>query len=299
MANLIRSAKSGSDWTSNELLAFNIKVVDTNATTFFGNPELPQPFISPTILNNLHMPDGDLLDDERDFFLHLSSVENGFEESAVDDFAALLLRLMKYNSGRQRLIRSRKEISFVMAGHRVDAKTDVCVIEDGRFILLVQEDKASFCQRAEPNFLMTSQRQGYIEDIEPQLVAEAIAAFYQNNVNRRLAGLPKLARKLMPGIVMIGSAAVFYLIPITDILVDAISTASYPATETVVFQFVPPVPNSTHYVDHGKGMRPLENRRIVLQCFEAFKKFVMVSFIYVLNKPLYLISNWVVIIVVA
>jgi hypothetical protein len=93
--------------------------------------------------------------------------------------------------------------------------------------------KVSFCQLAESNFLMTSTRQGYIEDIEPQLVAEAIAAFHQNNVNRRLSGLPKLARKLMPAIVMIGNAAVFYLIPVTDTLVDAISTAS--CNETVVF----------------------------------------------------------------
>ncbi|KDR68736.1 hypothetical protein GALMADRAFT_256555 [Galerina marginata CBS 339.88] len=43
--------------------------------------------------------------------------------------------------------------------------------------------------------------------------------------------------------------------------------------------------NSAHYVDHGKGMRPLENRHIVLKCFEAFK-FVMVShFIYVSTYP--------------
>ena len=156
MANLIRSAKSGSDWTINELLAFNIQVVPTNATVFFGDSELPQPSISPAILANLQMPDGDILDDERDFFLHLSSVENGFEESAVDDFAALLLRLMKYNSGRQRLIRSRKEISFIMAGQRVDVKTDVCVIENGLFILLVQEDKVNSCQLVESDFLMTS-----------------------------------------------------------------------------------------------------------------------------------------------
>ena len=28
MANLIRSAKSGSDWTTNELLAYNISIVE-------------------------------------------------------------------------------------------------------------------------------------------------------------------------------------------------------------------------------------------------------------------------------
>ena len=79
----------------------------------------------------------------------------------------------------------------------------------------------------------------------------------------------------MPGIVMIGSAVVFYWIPVTDTLEEAISTASYPTEETTVFQFIPPVPDSAHYGDHGKGMRPLENRHIVLQCFEAFKKFFL------------------------
>jgi hypothetical protein len=64
-----------------------------------------------------------------------------------------------------------------MAGHRVDAKTDICVIEDGLFILLVQEGKVNFCQLAESKFLMTSQRQGqgylhkYLHSVEPQLVA--------------------------------------------------------------------------------------------------------------------------------
>ena len=144
MANLIRSAKPGCDWTPNEPFAFNIKVVPTNATVFFGDPVLPQPSISPIILGNLQKPDGDILDDEKDFFLHLSSVENGYEESAVDDFAALLLRLMKYNQGPECMIRTRKEISFFMAGQRVAANTDVCVIDRDAFILLVQADKVKF-----------------------------------------------------------------------------------------------------------------------------------------------------------
>ena len=202
MANLIRSAKSGSDWTRNELLAFNIQVVSTNATVFFGDPVLPQPSISPIILGNLQKPDGDISDDEKDFFLHLSSVDNGYEESAVDDFAALLLRLMKYNKGPERMIRTRKEISFFMAGQRVAAKTDVCIIEGDVFILLVQEDKVKFCQPALSNFLMASQRQhqSNFREIEPQLIAEAIAAFSQNNANREQAGLRMLTSRRMPGI---------------------------------------------------------------------------------------------------
>ena len=142
------------------------------------------------------------------------------------------------NSGRQRLIHFRKEIRL-LHGHRVDAKTDVCVIEDG--ILLVQKDKVIFCQLAESHFLITLQRQGqgYLHDIEPHFVAEAIATFHQNNGNRRLAGLSKLTYHCMPGIVMIGSAVVFYLIPVTDTLKEAISAASYPVEEMIVFQFIP------------------------------------------------------------
>ncbi len=277
MANLIRSAKSGCDWTPNELLAFNIKVVPTNATVCFGDPVLPQPSISPIILGNLAMPDDDISNDEKAFFLHLSSVENGYEESAVDDFAALLLRLMKYNQGPECMIRTRKEISFFMAGQRVAANTDVCVIDRDAVILVVQEDKVKFYQPALSNFLMTSQRQyqAHFAEIEPQLIAEAIAAFSQNNSNRVSAGLPKLTSRRMPGIVMIGTAVSFYLIPVTDTLQEALSTASYPTQETVVFRFIPPVPDPFQYIVRSKGMRPLENRSIVLQCFEAFRKFVV------------------------
>ena len=56
-----------------------------------------------------------------DFFLHLSTVGNGFEEAV---------------------------------------KIDICVIEDGLCTLLIQEDKVNFCHLVESNFLTTSQRQG-------------------------------------------------------------------------------------------------------------------------------------------
>jgi hypothetical protein len=42
MANLVRSEKSGSSWGMNELIAFNIEVIDVNTQTFFGSALLPQ-----------------------------------------------------------------------------------------------------------------------------------------------------------------------------------------------------------------------------------------------------------------
>jgi NADH dehydrogenase (ubiquinone) flavoprotein 1 len=41
MANITRSAKSGNDWTENELAAYNICVVEQSLVNFFGIDKLP------------------------------------------------------------------------------------------------------------------------------------------------------------------------------------------------------------------------------------------------------------------
>ena len=71
---------------------------------------------------------------------------------------------------------------------------------------------------------------------------------------------------------MVGAAPVFYRIPVTQALADALVTASYPE-QTVVSKFVPPVPDPNRYAD--RGMRPLDNRR-----FEAFKAGIVRLFLY-------------------
>ena len=135
---LIPSAKSGSDWTENELHAFNIRVASVGTAQFFGNAILPPAAISPAILNNAQMPHG--LIDDRLFFEYLTDAERASsEESAVVDFATHILRTLDYDN-QDRRIRTRKEIPFIMSGWRVGAKTDVCVMD---YLLFVQEDKVS------------------------------------------------------------------------------------------------------------------------------------------------------------
>jgi hypothetical protein len=41
MTDIIRLAKSGSDWTSNELVAYNINIQEQDQSLFFGGP-LPE-----------------------------------------------------------------------------------------------------------------------------------------------------------------------------------------------------------------------------------------------------------------
>jgi len=88
---------------------------------------------------------------------------------------------------------------------------------------------------------------------------------------------------------MIGTAPIFYRIPVTTALLQALATASYPQEETTVLKFIPPVPNQNRYrID---GMRSLDNRHIILQCFEAFKAVIVRLLCPCLKIPPYLICS--------
>ena len=72
---------------------------------------------------------------------------------------------------------------------------------------------------------------------------------------------------------MVGSAPTFYKIPVTSELVLSIITAQYPPQTTTVKKLIPPVPFPGSLASNG--MKPLANRQIILQCFEAFKQFLV------------------------
>lgn len=113
-------------------------MVDVSITAFFNTPELPPPTVSATILNNMDKPDGPLVKDDRLFFRYMELVEKPHSpESRVDDFAAFILRILNYDN-EARVICQRTEISFPMAGQRVDAKIDVCLMDELELVLLVQ-----------------------------------------------------------------------------------------------------------------------------------------------------------------
>lgn len=106
------------------------------------------------------------------------------EESAVDDFAVHLFRALGY-TGRAvaRTTRTRKDLPFLVCGEERHAKADVCIMDGLEILLLVQEDKRHLDS----------------SDPEPQLIANAIAAFYNNNITRVQAlGLPTLQDKVIP-----------------------------------------------------------------------------------------------------
>ena len=142
MTELIRSAKSGSDWKGNEVAAYNITIEYQDAAAFFGVHNLPQPTtVNPAVLT---ATDPDEAADDGVYELlrtmDLAMSPAPAEESAVDDFAVLLLRALGYTT-RGRVLRTRKDIPLVICGENRHAKTDVCIIDENEILLLVQEDK--------------------------------------------------------------------------------------------------------------------------------------------------------------
>ncbi|PPR05272.1 hypothetical protein CVT26_011437 [Gymnopilus dilepis] len=234
MANPVRPAKSSSEWTRNELLAFNIRVENANTEEFFNTAQLPATQVSETILNNVEMPDHPLPKDDRLFFRYLKRVHtSGPPESRVNDFAAFILRLLDYD-GQDRIICQRPELLFPMAGQHVGTRSDLCVRDNNCYRLLVHEDKSAEVEIHRTVQLNHQSYSGSLVDPEPPLIAAAIAAFYQNNLHRRFAGKSELGAECIPAIVMAGSAPIFYRIPVTVALLDALVTGTYPAEETVV-----------------------------------------------------------------
>ncbi|KAK0186722.1 hypothetical protein F5146DRAFT_935951 [Armillaria mellea] len=238
MANLLRTAKSGCDWTINELDAYNIKIVPVDPLEFFRLQALSQPQVDPERLE--HVEAMDMIQDRNTELISLLGLE-----SAVVDFAVELFRVLGYVQ-RNRLARTRVDLPLLICGEYRHTRTNVCLVDCSRddILLLAQEDS------------------------EAQLVAEAVAAFAQNNQSRMDAGLPPLTEKIMPGIMMLGTTPTFYKVPVSQSLLYHIRHGTYPPELTQVTCCAVPVPRP------GEGMKPLDNRKEIFRFYEAFKAIV-------------------------
>ncbi|KAJ3556296.1 hypothetical protein NP233_g12012 [Leucocoprinus birnbaumii] len=179
-------------------------------------------------------------------------------ESAVNDLAVQLFKILGY-TGRAvgRVARTREDDLFWVCGEQRHAKTDVCIMDDSDIFLLVQADKRHLDG----------------SDPEPQLIAEAITAFFKNNDTRvRALCLPPLLNNVIPGITMMGTMPIFYKVPITAELVRVVQLDQYPVQETVVYAHLPTVPRPV--CRYSEGTKPLDNRSLILSCYEAFNQFL-------------------------
>ncbi|KAK0466984.1 uncharacterized protein EV420DRAFT_1260734, partial [Desarmillaria tabescens] len=253
---LLRTAKSGNDWGPSELHAYNIRVEFQDAIAFFGVNPLPHPAVADEVLHNLAATD--MVDDNNYKLLRYMDFAMDpvpAQESAVDGFVVFLLSLLGYVP-REKMARARTDIPLLICGESRHATTDVCIVYADDNLLLVQEDK----RHKEP------------KDPEPQLIAEAIAAFQSNNARRtHVLGQNPIPVETIPGITLKGSSPIFYKIPITTELAESVALGLYPAAPTIVYAHLPKLPRPARRL--SEGMRPLDIA-IILSCYEAFKIFI-------------------------
>ncbi|KAG1865286.1 hypothetical protein F4604DRAFT_996879 [Suillus subluteus] len=235
-------------------MSYNINIVTQSKEQFFHTALLQQndnPSLNGFMSTWLRQNAAD--DETAKLLQYLELAENaGGHETAIYNFVAKLLEKLEYDRDNS-IIFFHRDLPFDIGRSTSLAQAGVCVMDRyGMMILLVHADR--------------------LKDPEPQVIAEAIAAYEANNTIPRTClrrHQNRLSAITFPAIAMHGTYPIFYKITVTDQLYDAVSRGLYPLTETRVLRYVPDLP-----LPHNKGMHFLQNRIEILACLEAFKQFL-------------------------
>ena len=249
MANIIRSAKSSSDWNTNDLLAHNITISPVPPDEFFpsgADPSLDHldPMIFTTSPGN---PSLSHVVTRYLYYLDRASIGHPTQESSIDDFSAETLKLLDFEEDNA-TVSMHYTIPLMICGESNHiAQMDVCLLHHPAplVLLVLTQDKTMFSPA-------------------PQVVAEAIAAFQLNNRTRNEQGCPSLNAMTIPCISICGTRPIFYLVPVTEELSNAVAIGQYPATPTEVLQCVT-------VLRPREGMEDIEYRKLALRRILAFK----------------------------
>jgi hypothetical protein len=252
-----RPSKMGRKWTQDDVLAYKIKVVYQDLQTFFGVTDLPPPNAEWSVRGNSFSAQDFATAKEPvtpHMFRYMNIVTDpDNRESHTISFVRELFNMVCYPN----VARRTETMTWLKLRHLTSQgrppQIDVCIMDNSFVIhLVVKVDRHS---------------RGF--DPEARLISDAIAAFHNDNIMRvKRLGTDPLTSKVMPGIVMDGTMPTFYKIPITAELVKAVESGKRPEEETVVHAYIPEVPRPE------EGMKSLDNRHIILSCFEAFRQFL-------------------------
>ncbi|PPQ80762.1 hypothetical protein CVT26_015283 [Gymnopilus dilepis] len=289
-----QKGREGDDWNLSEFKAYNIIIKhhyeplpffcpgsisssDTETSNQFEN--LPAPSVPPSILQFKCHQDAIKANDasalELLFLEHLAGSTRGAvqaRESTEADFVCALLRVAGYAKVPY-VLRTRQVLSFFShAGKEVSVRTCATLVdaqsedkradELPRVALLVQENKEYES--------MEEAREPFPPNPVYSLVAAAIGAYseeHQRSICRRDISLPP---KTYAGMTITRSYPVFYKIPVTQELVQAVAAGQWPQHQTVVEEYGF---TRSDYV-HTMGLVDLDCRYHQLACLEAFKPFV-------------------------
>ncbi|EJU03398.1 hypothetical protein DACRYDRAFT_21583 [Dacryopinax primogenitus] len=222
MSHLSRKYTCPSEWTYQTLEAFNIHVLMVEPEDFFGQHYVaasvaaipPLIFDIDNINEAVQRAPGDIIK----YFDYLNLATTLPQESTVDCLVQETLRLLHFDAQRL-LVVQHFRYPFEMCGKAVTTETDVALIHPSLLLLLIAVEDKPFTPLKYP---------------EPQVIAEAIAAFQYNNERRRDMGLDPLSAWSVPCMTMRGATPTLYVVDVTDELSRAIIHGDYPETATTV-----------------------------------------------------------------
>ncbi|KAF8123204.1 hypothetical protein EV363DRAFT_1587493 [Boletus edulis] len=218
MANLMRTAKPPSVWTKNDLAAYHIECHSQDPPTFFGLESLPEPKVDPELLTTL--------DYKHATTTQIDSLLRGIDDvmKPSSDYSKVLnftLKLFKFLYKDFPLsVSSRDPLGLCICGERRWTEVGVGIVShskhDRDMVLVSRLDNVK-------RF-----RQSQSPDAQAQLVAQALAAFSNNNEQRVEAGRIPLDTQIILGIMVVGTTPIFYRIPVTRDLIEHIAQGTYP-----------------------------------------------------------------------
>lgn len=192
MAELIRSSKLPKDWIEIDLLAYHITVKAQTPRQFFRIPDPPLDSIDPSLINSAINADNhdNVSDSTFQYLTHLGLATNGGQTNMIHDFSRETLRILGFSERGLALI-SHFFIPLTICGDNLcDVETNLCLLDRQSTILLIlRDDQPLFNDLGQP---------------EPQVIAEAIAAYQHNNRKWQARGLPILDAMTIPCITIVG-----------------------------------------------------------------------------------------------
>lgn len=255
------TAKKPSDWSWDEVDYLNVSFKEVDFVTFFRQ----DPNVLGPEWNDWFMAESDFdaAEDEKvwsvfekvsELYAYSPDQVGADRIKLMESLSTELFRLFGYIVPEKRRHRLSYTSHFTMCGEKCAATMDSALInvETGSVALVGIEQVKPTRHRA-------------------QVVAQALAVFVHNN---NLRSIP-LTEALIPVITLHygGITPTFYLVPITQSLVDDVAAGRCPKEDTVILAYEPiPEEKATTY---NLGLASIENRLPITQAYLAFREFLL------------------------
>ncbi|RDX47270.1 hypothetical protein OH76DRAFT_1484876 [Lentinus brumalis] len=273
-------SSSQRNWSLADFETLSIDVVDRNIREFFcikSLPGLPDAIPSAVLTEPITGHDQEFpFDRAHRFHRHLEDTihRNGpydinfaraFVEVFLDQVPGGGMELVRYAGPLPRRdVRSGREYPLVVNMKEKAVSSCFCILRSSTYV-----PGGSLFRPL--MFIEVDAEQDRHRDAVPRLLASAIAGIAKENRRRRAAGVDELVAAPVLLVSFMRSAPTFHKVIVTPELIRALADGKH-ASSVTVERLVVPLP-SPHLFEEW-GMCPLDNRKVLLQCFVACTQYM-------------------------